>query len=68
MKNFKIKGEYKPTALAMTGANIPPILPLVEHKPTAALLAGVGNKSDVKEKTVAKTQDMKNLPIIENVT
>lgn len=49
LKNFYVSL----TASAIIGAIIPPICPMVLHRPMAALLAVVGNKSAVKEKTVA---------------
>ena len=54
--------------MAIIGANIPPIRPHVEHKPAAALLAGVGNKSNVNEYTTEVTHDIKSFPIMENVS
>ena len=47
------------------GARMLPILPAVEHRPTAELLELVGNSSDVYEKTTSKLIVANILPINE---
>ena len=47
------------------GAKMPPMRPLVEHRPTAALRVTVGKSSDVNEYDVATAHEMNNLPISE---
>lgn len=52
--------------LAITGAIIPPNLPIIEHIPTMVVLTGVGKRSDVYEYTIARTQEINSFPRSEN--